>query len=238
MVGVGGGVPTKDADIRLGDVVVSTPTGTSGGVVQYDFGKTCQQGYFQRIGSLNKPHESLLAAVSQIRCDHILPELQLGKLMSDVLQRHQKQFPRPGKDWLFLSTYEHQGGSRDCLSCDKNQLVSRASRTSNEPQIHYGLVASGNQVIKDAQTRDSIAEDIPVLCFEMEAAGLMDQLQCLVIRGICDYCDSHKHKEWQGYAALAAAAYAKVLLSVLPQVKDIEMSDQGMRSSDCRFPIN
>jgi nucleoside phosphorylase len=50
----------------------------------------------------------------------------------------------------------------------------------------------------------------------MEAAGLMDQLPCLVIRGICDYCDSHKNKEWQGHAALTAATYAKLLLSVTP----------------------
>ncbi|KAJ5675306.1 uncharacterized protein N7477_005240 [Penicillium maclennaniae] len=85
MVGVGGGVPTKNVDIRLGDVVVSTPTGTFGGVVQYDYGKMCQQGYFQRAGSLNKPHESLLAAVSQIRCDYMLQELLLGKIMFSVL---------------------------------------------------------------------------------------------------------------------------------------------------------
>ncbi|KAJ5312119.1 hypothetical protein N7508_002949 [Penicillium antarcticum] len=222
----GRGVPTKNVDIRLGDVVVSTPTGTYGGVVQYDYGKTCQQGYFQRMGSLNKPHESLLAAVSQIRCDNMLQEFPLGKIMSGVLQRHQKHFSSPDKDWLFRPTYEHQESSGDCSSCDKTQLVSRESRMSHEPQIHYGLIASGNRVMKDARTRDSIAEDIPVLCFEMEAAGLMDQLQCLVIRGICDYCDSHKHKEWQSYAALAAAAYAKALLSVLSQVKDIEMSDQ------------
>ncbi|KAJ5593447.1 hypothetical protein N7537_010351 [Penicillium hordei] len=84
MVGVGGGVPTKNVDIRLGDVVVSTPMGTSGGVVQYDYGKASQQGRFQRTGSLNKPHVSLLAALSQIRCDHMLQKLPLGKIMSEA----------------------------------------------------------------------------------------------------------------------------------------------------------
>jgi nucleoside phosphorylase len=44
----------------------------------------------------------------------------------------------------------------------------------------------------------------------MEVAGLMDELPSLAIRGICDYCDSHKNKLWQGYAALAAAAYATI----------------------------
>jgi len=50
----------------------------------------------------------------------------------------------------------------------------------------------------------------------MEAAGMMDNLQCLPIRGICDYSDSHKNKEWQGYAAATAAAYARGLLEGLP----------------------
>ena len=53
MVGIGGGVPHKNVDIRLGYVVVSMPTASSGGVVQYDYGKALS-GRFQRIGSLNK----------------------------------------------------------------------------------------------------------------------------------------------------------------------------------------
>jgi len=39
----------------------------------------------------------------------------------------------------------------------------------------------------------------------MEAAGLMDEFSCLVIRGICDYADLHKNKRWQPYAAATAA---------------------------------
>lgn len=49
------------------------------------------------------------------------------------------------------------------------------------------------------------------MCFEMEAAGLVDNFPCLTIRGICDYADSHKNKIWQEYAAATAAAYAKEL---------------------------
>lgn len=44
----------------------------------------------------------------------------------------------------------------------------------------------------------------------------MNSFPCLVIRGICDYTDSHKNKQWQAYAAGTAAAYAKELLSVIP----------------------
>ncbi|KAG2421579.1 hypothetical protein HFD88_005554 [Aspergillus terreus] len=227
IVGVGGGVP-RTADVRLGDVVVSTPTGQFGGIIQYDYGKSCQYGSFERIGSLNKPYPPLLVAVSRLRGDYFLCDTQISKIMSDVLGHHTDAFSRPDEDWLFQPTYGHRGGSGDCSSCDKNHLVLRGRRASNEPHIHYGLIASGDRVIKDAQMRDSYAEDLPILCFEMESAGIMDQLPCLVIRGICDYCDSHKQKDWQGYAALAAAAYGKKLLSIVPLAKDLVAYEQGM----------
>jgi hypothetical protein len=66
--------------------------------------------------------------------------------------------------------------------------------------------------MKDATVRDKLATEKDVLCFEMEAAGLMNHFPCLVIQGICDYSDTHKNKEWQRYAAMTAAAYAKDLL--------------------------
>ncbi|EHA19938.1 hypothetical protein ASPNIDRAFT_39357 [Aspergillus niger ATCC 1015] len=225
-VGVGGGVPTR-ADIRLGDVVVSTPTGQLGGVVQYDYGKSCPCGSFERTGSLNKPYLPLLVAVSHLRSDYLLHDTQISKVISDAIGHHKDTFPRPAEDWLFQPTYVHHGGAGDCSSCDKSHLVPRGPRASSEPHIHYGLIASGDRVIKDAQMRDSYAEDLPILCFEMESAGIMDQLPCLVIRGICDYCDSHKQKNWQGFAALAAAAYAKKLLSIVPLASDAVVCDQG-----------
>ncbi|KAL1982010.1 hypothetical protein VTN96DRAFT_1834 [Rasamsonia emersonii] len=39
MVGIGGGVPSEEINLRLGDVVVSKPGRHSGGVIQYDMGK-------------------------------------------------------------------------------------------------------------------------------------------------------------------------------------------------------
>jgi hypothetical protein len=70
--------------------------------------------------------------------------------------------------------------------------------------------------MRHGATRERLRKELDVLCFEMEAAGLMDDFPCLVVRGICDYADSHKNKRWQGYAAATAAAYAKELLSVIP----------------------
>lgn len=214
MVGIGGGVPTK-ADVRLGDVVVGIPSATSGGVIQYDHGKTLHSGRFERVGALNKPPQVLLTAISQLRSDDMVGRRStLTQAISNDLS--QGQFSRPDRDLLFNPDYIHHNTDVDCSTCDQDELVHREPRQDDEPRIHYGLIASGNQVLKDAKTRDSIAHELDILCFEMEAAGLVDQLPCLVVRGVCDYCDSHKSKEWQGYAALVAAAYTEILLQIVP----------------------
>ena len=49
--------------------------------------------------------------------------------------------------------------------------------------------------MKNALDRDKLVEEEEILCFKMEAAGLMNHFPCLVIRGICDYSNSHKNKE-------------------------------------------
>ena len=100
-------------------------------------------------------------------------------------------------------------------NCDPTQIIRRKPR---DMRVHYGLIASGNRVVKDAIFRDEINKKLGgnVLCFEMEAAGLMNDFPCLVIRGICDYADSHKNKDWQEHAAAVAAAFAKELLLAVP----------------------
>lgn len=82
----------------------------------------------------------------------------------------------------------------------------------DDPAIHYVLIGSANQLMMDARIREKLAAEKGVLCLEMEAAALTKHYLCLVIRGICDYADSHNNKDWQGYAATAVAAYAEELL--------------------------
>ncbi len=81
--------------------------------------------------------------------------------------------------------------------------------------VHYGLVASGVH-IEDASLRDKLKAQHGVICIESEAAGLMDNFPCLVIRGVCNYADAHRNIKWISFAAFTAAAYGKELLSVLP----------------------
>ncbi|KAJ5988287.1 hypothetical protein N7481_003497 [Penicillium waksmanii] len=119
-------------------------------------------------------------------------------------------------DRLFQTDYHHKVPEANCDECDDSKLVLRSVRLSTDPVIHYGAIASGSQAIKNSVFRDKAARQLNVICFEMEAAGLMDIIPCLPIRGICDYSDSHKSKEWQKYAAATAAAYARELLEGLP----------------------
>jgi len=217
MVGIAGGVPGGVSDIRRGDVVVSHPTGSYGGVIQFDFGKTVAGGHFQHHGPLNKPPSILLAAVAKVRGQHMVSSSRLPDFLTAMIHRYPKtadKFTHRGleNDNVFQSTYKHPQENLACERCDTSKWVTREPRPSDQPAIHYGLVASGNQVMKDGVVRDRLAEEHGVMCFEMEAAGLVDNSPCLAIHGICDYADSHKNKLWQEYAAAIAATYAKELL--------------------------
>ncbi|KAI4779146.1 hypothetical protein E4T52_05970 [Aureobasidium sp. EXF-3400] len=228
MVGIGGGAPTAMNDIRLGDVVVSSPENHTGGVYQYDYGKTIQDREFKQTGFLNKPPAVVLTAVSVLESTYESEGHNIEHSINAALEkkpRLKKNYSRPVQetDRLYKSTVVHpydsegntEGDCRQICGGQPHDIVRRRERGEHEddPAIHYGIIASANQLMKNATIRDRLANEKGVLCFEMEAAGLMNHFPCLVIRGICDYADSHKNKEWQGYAAMTAAAYAKDLLT-------------------------
>ncbi|RTE73040.1 hypothetical protein BHE90_012533 [Fusarium euwallaceae] len=240
MVGIGGGVPSKRNDIRLGDVVVSEPDGQGGGVIQYDMGRM-EFDTFVRVGVMNKPPKLLLSTLRTLRSDPKQGK-NLSKILKKALEKFDDQeywaYPGSKNDILFKPDYPHRGGD-DCDACNQDQnaknMVERKPRKSDNPKIHYGNIGSGNMVMKDALMRDKIAEKENVSCFEMEAAGLMNEWPCLVIRGISDYADSHKNGNWKQYAAVAAAAYARMLLLDVPLEKVEELEQvrevvQGIRA--------
>ncbi|KAH7176990.1 hypothetical protein EDB81DRAFT_940795 [Dactylonectria macrodidyma] len=232
MVGIGGGIPPK---VRLGDVVVSTPVGTFPGVVQWDLGKTEQGDSFKRTGSLHNPPTSLLTALTKLETEHELTGTRIPEYLDELKQKWPRlvsKYLRSDllEDVLFRADYPHATTSdaqgehdleeeeqslENCQSCDTSKVIKRKSR---DMRVHYGLIASGNQVIKDAAVRQKLNKDLggQVLCIEMEAAGLVISFPCVIIRGICDYADLHKNKAWQEHAAAVAAALAKELLSMVP----------------------
>jgi nucleoside phosphorylase len=94
--------------------------------------------------------------------------------------------------------------------------VIRIPRPNTDALLHFGTIASGNQVMRDKVTRDRLSAEFGrILCSEIEAAGLTNTFPCLIIRGIYDYADSYKNKRWQPYATTTAAAYAKELLNTI-----------------------
>jgi nucleoside phosphorylase len=238
MVGIGGGVPSKEHDIRLGDVVVSIPGKLDGGVIQHDFGRTIAEGRFVRNSSLNAPPLVLLNAVNTLQARQNLRGHWLAQdlsVMDNPKLKLKYMYQGRENDNLFEANYNHVGGDDSCDQCDTRRLVSRPIRNETEPVVHYGTIASGNQVMSDGGTRERWRQESDVLCFEMEAAGLMNNFPCLVVRGICDYADSHKNKQWQEYAAATAAAYAKELLSIIPAIETTKGSKIGSGSSDERY---
>lgn len=226
MVGTGGGAPSKKNDIRLGDIVVSAPREGFGGVFQYDFGKTIQGQAFQNTRFLNQPPAFIREAINGLKARHDEDGHSIELTIDEAFKkkprlRERYQRPDASSDRLYQSSLVHQDPEKLCVAIcatDPSMLVQRPERTDIS-KIHYGLIASANQLMENAEVRDKLTAEKNVLCFEMEAAGLMNHFPCLVVRGIYNYSDTHKNKEWQGYAAMAAAAYAKDLLLQVPQKK-------------------
>ena len=226
MVGIGGGAPSEKHDVRLGDVVIGCPVKSEGGVVPYNFGKAIQDQEFERTGSLNSPPTALLTAVRKLSTDHEMYGNRITesvrKITGNQRLRNKYQYPGAEHDRLYESSYTHCGGDRTCESgCNSASppVLQRIPRDLElgEPVVHYGLIASADTLMKDAKARDRLIEKHDILCFEMEAAGIMNDFSCVVVRGICDYSDSHKNDAWQGYAAATAASYAKELLGVIAE---------------------
>lgn len=241
LVGIAGGAPSRKNDIRLGDVVVGTPGDGHAGVFQHDFGKSIQDQEFEYTKHLNQPPMVppmvLQEAANRLRAEHSANGHQLHNAVNTALEKYpwlQNDFERPTSDYLYLSDVVHTGKEDStCIeSCgsDPSRMVARPEKAKDdvEPSIHYGLIASGNILCRDAVVRDQLAGKLNVLCFEMEAAGIVGLLPCLVVRGICDYSDSHKNKDWQGYAAMTAAAYTKDLLKYVPSNKAPNRNGMGL----------
>ncbi|KAL4780700.1 purine and uridine phosphorylase [Aspergillus varians] len=223
LIGIGGGVPvvTDDGMIRLGHVVVSKPVGLYSGVIQYDHGKA-ETGTFVRTGALAPPPPVLLLAAQALgaqrarsRTDPLLENIRRIDTSRPGLRRF--RFPGTENDNLFPAAYKHLRPGETCAeaNCNASDRV-RRDDTDQLIAVHRGTIASGELVIKDGRKRDLLGQEYGVLCFEMEAAGVLSDFPCLVIRGISDYCDSHKNDQWHGFAAAAAAAYARQLFFHLP----------------------
>ncbi|KAL9628781.1 MAG: hypothetical protein Q9204_005667 [Flavoplaca sp. TL-2023a] len=223
LVGLGGGIPeyAHGEQMVLGDVVVSMQ------VEHLDCGRRTPKG-FEFTHQTYWPSPDLLKAVNTLRSTHLLNGTRVPQILQGIREklyqniRNNPEDLGPDADHLFDPGYHHQDDAKLCENCcDTGNSKSRqdrgrkAYREKDTPLAHYGTIGSGNSLVVGSKEREHLYGEFGTICFEMEAAALMDY-RCLVIRGISDYSDSHKNKAWQPYAAATAAAYAQELIMQLP----------------------
>lgn len=224
VVGVCGGVPyTKSQtsprqDIFLGDVIVSK------GVVQFDLGRLHPTGFARKntaLANLPRPSPEILSFLNKLDVCYDRLSDRLATYLPDVQKKFPSGYPGAEKDRLFNPEYEHQEVNCKCTEythCN-NSILSRQRDPARYDQgivVHFGLIASGDTVMMSARDRDQICEIEDIIGFEMEGAGVWENLPCIVIKGVSDYADSHKTKEWQHFAAASAAACMRAVLDETP----------------------
>ena len=209
MVGIAGGIPNPekpDDHVRLGDIVISNEKG----VIQYDFDKETITENIDRHPP-RPPSASLLEGVKLLEVDELMGEKPWLDFIDQALIPEGEQRPSIETDILASST-------------NPEQIVEHPQdpkRKNNEPRVFIAPIASANKLLKNPIKRDQLRDKFGAKAVEMEGSGIADatwshEVGYLVVRGICDYCDSKKGDNWQAYAAAVAAAYTRALLESIP----------------------
>lgn len=230
-------------EIVLGDVVIAEQILEYDLGRRYSDGLQPKENLVRRFTEQNRSIRGYMATMQTERYRSILPERAGKYLkIAQECHPAKYDPPQQEEDKLYSSLYRHKhhafAGCDICnkcattsdpvcdtalnstceqLGCDDEMLVQR-KQTGNSsdtwwPVVHWGTVASADTVMKSAVDRDTIARKYDIIGFEMEGAGTCDSFPCIVIKGACDYADSHKNKKWQNYAAITAACVMKALLT-------------------------
>ncbi|OJZ86472.1 hypothetical protein ASPFODRAFT_206907 [Aspergillus luchuensis CBS 106.47] len=205
LVGVCGALPFTNTaeEVILGDVIIGD------GIIQYDFGRQYPDQFVRRntlLDSLGRPSPEIRAHLAKLKSRRGLASLHhaMGTHLRS-LQRHPQ----------FNGDYHYPGAEQDVLYKPESNIVvsrRRLEQPSPKPHVHFGAIASGDTLMRSGMRRDSIATREGIIAFEMEGAGISDNIPHVIIKGVSDYADSHKTKAWQPYAAGTAAACMKAFL--------------------------
>lgn len=235
LVGVAAGLPnlspkdgSKPRDIRLGDVLVSVPDQNSSGIIQYDLAKDTGNEY-SLVGRLAETAPIVRAAIGKIenRMKRPFKEARPFAKYIQELRDKVKGDDNHEDDNGYLCPSQDKDVLLDWSGDGTNDLQSKPTERplrdeSERTRVWYGLLGSGNTLMRNHKRRDQLRDNYNVIGLEMEAAGVMNSLPAGVIRGVCDYGDNSKNKEWQSYAAAVAAVYAKgILYQIDPDDDDV-----------------
>lgn len=219
MCGIAGGFPNPDnpkEHIRLGDIVVADS------VFQYDYGKKKGDSWETKAVP-TKVSSAFRRAINVFRADEYA---NIFRWRHYVTENAKGLFARPDE-------------STDVLYDRSRSIIPHPEDTSRQgfPIVHYGCIASANIVLKDPNIRDTLRMQHKAIAAEMEGSGIADaatddNVNFVIIRGICDYCDTHKNDIWQEYAALVAAAYTRSLIEALPSFDDLAATQPSSSEID------
>ncbi|KAH6869398.1 nucleoside phosphorylase domain-containing protein [Thelonectria olida] len=263
LVGICGGVPRiADCDAFLGDVVVSKSIIQYDYGRQYPGHFSVKNTVEDSLARANKDIRGLLAVFeTELMRERLQAEAsehlkQLQKVARDKRRRANYRYPGTTEDRLYPSNHIHKHWTSCDLCADGSgtfcEAASKASCAETEcgstvvvrehhagddnfrPEIYIGRIGSGNTVMKSGEDRDRIATKHNLIAFEMEGAGAWDEVPCIVVKGICDYADSHKNKAWQDFAAATAASVAKAILKRYA----VSDGDRGSSQTDDQRQLN
>ncbi|XP_043604551.1 uncharacterized protein LOC122577332 isoform X4 [Bombus pyrosoma] len=231
LIGIGGGVPhytDYNKHVRLGDVVISYPIPLNKKYIYVycESAKTNESGDYHFETKEYCPPNLCLQEIAvnlkdQSENETNPPWQTYLKEGSDILTNqteHDFKPPPPESDKLYMAI-----GERDVIEVAHPTAPADAAnkRTNGCPRIHLAPVASGRHIARDDQLRQKFAARFGALAFDAEMDAVVESIlgNCresfAVIRGISDYKDGSRIKEWQPYASLAAASVMKSIICAM-----------------------
>ncbi|CAB0041459.1 unnamed protein product [Trichogramma brassicae] len=234
LVGVGGGVPhytDYKRHVRLGDVVVSYPIRTHNKVVYMyceDARVLSSGGCIFDTKEYSPTNLSLQNIASEMKKQANLDEgfsppwqNYMREGLKNLINESEHNFEAPPaeSDKLYMNIGEQDVIEVSHPSAPKDDAA--YARSDGCPQIHLAPIASGRRISRDDQLRQKFASRFGCLAFDAEMDAVVDSIlgNCrdsfAVVRGIADYKDGSRGKEWQPYASLAAASVVKAMISAM-----------------------
>lgn len=226
--------------LKLGDVIVSTQ------VTEWDFGRWYDDRLERKTPRENtlsgtpRSVSNFLNNMSRLTIrDELLPKLREDVSSNMDLEIQYKQRPQATDNVYAANTrHKHYHGCETCDKCVEwyhspcdialkspceqlgcTPLYVNEHKPSDE-NIFFGRVASGKTTLKSARTRNQLIAEGNYIGFEMEGLGVWEVLPTIVVKGIVDYADSHKSKQWREHPATRAALCASALISLF-QLPDL-----------------
>lgn len=207
MTGIAGGCPNPDVPsehVRLGDIVFSGEAG----IVEYDFVKEEPNSRKTR-SSPQKPSARILDVASAICADEMLGKRPWLNEIEQIIEK--------------IPGCARPPSSMDILHAPDQTIIEhpKGAERHDQPVVHNGGIGTADTLQKNPQSRDELRDKYRVKAIEMEAGGMQNAAwahdrSIMVVRGICDYCDTFKNDAWQNYAAAVAAAFTKILILEMP----------------------